>query len=354
MENLITTEPRTFLEDQRKRGWFWDHNAVFESDLSANAMLVRLYLARCSNGDRQAWPSLNTIARHCKISKPTVIKAVKELQEKGWLNKIIRKRPNQEHETTIYVLQDPPPISDEVSKERGSKADLPPVKNKTGKTGGVVKDVYHLVNQIDNVVKQVDPNNTQITIPSEQEKDKLFVSSLRSDTNNSASAFQAIRAAVDIPPEDEKEKCDSHPQAGAADEETFEDARGRKVEETGPSNRELIAELVEEYRAIEGIEPKKGDYAFIGALYNRYGYDCVMEAIHELGLAISAQEIGRPLLYLKAVVQAIAARLSERERDGGGFASGSSRKKARPGTSDWSACGDKKKRREMIKSLYLS
>lgn len=350
-ENLTFTEPKTLLEDKRKRGWFWDHNAVFESNLSANAMLVRLYLARCANGDRQSWPSLNTIARHCKISKPTVIKVIKELQEKGWLSRIVRRRPNQEHETTVYILHDPPSINDEANepKEGGGKADLPPVKNKTGNTGRVVKDIYHLVNQIDNVVKQVDSNNTQITIPSEQEKDKLFDSSLRSESNSSAPALRASCAAGGHSSLENKNP-DSHPRAGVADATGKENgSEDRGSEKTGdvPSSKELIAELVKEYRAVEGVKEARGDYAFIGALYNRYGYDCALEAIQELALAVAVQEIEKPLLYLKAVVQAIAARE-------GKLAGKSNRKKASPGMSDWSACDDKKKKREMIRSFYMS
>ncbi|WP_165859230.1 helix-turn-helix domain-containing protein [Desulfofundulus salinus] len=355
----IVTEPNVTLQDGRRKNWFWDYNDVFESDLSANAMLVRLYLARCANGDRHAWPSLNTIARNCKISKPTVIKALKELEEKGWLEKIIRKRPNQEYETTVYVLKDPPAAYASGSEEGGGKADLPPVKNKTGEGGGVVNDVYHLVNQIDNLVKQVDSNNTQITIPNEQEKDLSFVSSLRSDTNDSASAFQASGAAGgSATPENRADQRDSHPRAGAADaagkRKRDEDQGNERTGVDGvPSSKELIAELVKEYRAVEGVEGKKGDYAFIGALYNRYGYDRVLEAINELSLATAVQEIEKPLLYLKAVVQAIARR-GDRERDGGRSDRGSGRKKVEPGMSDWSTCGDKEKKRELLRSLYLS
>jgi DNA-binding MarR family transcriptional regulator len=112
------------LQDTRRKNWFWDHNAVFESDLSNNAILVRLYLARCANGERQAWPSLNTIGKHCKLSKPTVIKALKELEEKGWLTKTIRQRPNQEHETTVYSLTDPPAEAASDLREGGGKAIL--------------------------------------------------------------------------------------------------------------------------------------------------------------------------------------------------------------------------------------
>ncbi|WP_333870948.1 helix-turn-helix domain-containing protein [Desulforamulus putei] len=198
MPDVQITEPKIYLNDNRRKNWFWDYNDVFSSDLSDKAKLVRLFLARCANGDRQSWPSLNYIAKCCGISKPTVIKAINELEEKGWIQKTIRIRPNQEHESTVYALLDPPktddgsktvlpPVKTEPEEEGGGKATLPPVKKQTGlemggsKTallpvknitenppetgGGVVKQLYHVVKPFDDVVKPVDSNNTQITIP---------------------------------------------------------------------------------------------------------------------------------------------------------------------------------------------
>jgi DNA-binding MarR family transcriptional regulator len=81
--------------DNRKRGWFWDYNDVFGSSLSEHAIVVRLYLARCANKNQEAWPSLNTISRNCKISKPTAIKAVRELESQGWVRRIIRKNNDE-------------------------------------------------------------------------------------------------------------------------------------------------------------------------------------------------------------------------------------------------------------------
>jgi DNA-binding MarR family transcriptional regulator len=349
--NIIQAEPRVYLEDKRQRGWFWDCNEIFESDLSSSAILVRLYLARCANGDRQAWPSLNTIARHCRISKPTVIKALRELEEKGWLDKIIRRRPNQEYETTVYVLKDPPArvVSD---SEGGSKADLPPVKNKTSEAGGVVKQIYHPVKEVDNLVKQVDPNNTQITIPMIMSHE-LFVSSLRSDTNNSASALQAA-CAVDGGTSGKGKcdsECDSHPQAGAADAAGKGEKRG-KVSKTEadklPTSKELIAELVKEYRAVEGVAEAKGDYSFIGALYNKFGYDRVLEAIYELSLATAVQKIQKPLLYLKAILsggdrKSAGEKCVRCERSAPDLSAG-----------NWSRTMSPEEKRRLIQSLYLS
>ncbi|MFZ3048006.1 MAG: helix-turn-helix domain-containing protein, partial [Desulfatirhabdiaceae bacterium] len=60
-----STNVNDSLADGRRKNWFWDFNDVFSSDLSAYAKLVRLYIARCANQDRQAWPSYNRIAKEC-------------------------------------------------------------------------------------------------------------------------------------------------------------------------------------------------------------------------------------------------------------------------------------------------
>ena len=122
------------LIDNRRKNWFWDYNNIFDSSLSEHAMLVRLYLARCANQERQAWPSLNTITKQCKISKNTAIKALRELEEQGWIGRIVRQRANGEYESTVYCLEDPP------DKGGGGKASLPPVK-----AGGVVQPVHQVV-----------------------------------------------------------------------------------------------------------------------------------------------------------------------------------------------------------------
>ncbi|ACX51849.1 hypothetical protein Adeg_0702 [Ammonifex degensii KC4] len=95
------------LEDGRQKDWFWDHNAVFESDLSPNAKLVRLFLARCAGGDRVACVPLKEISRGCGLCKPAVVDALKELEEKGW---IARKRyavKVGKRKVNAYVLLDP-------------------------------------------------------------------------------------------------------------------------------------------------------------------------------------------------------------------------------------------------------
>ncbi|AZF90282.1 MAG: hypothetical protein BPH100C_221 [Phage 5P_2] len=71
-----------------------------------------------------------------------------------------------------------------------------------------------------------------------------------------------------------------------------------------PNNQQLIAELVDNhYRLIEGVKPAKGDYAFIGALYNEYGYEQVVTALNQLAMAMAVEPKDKPLVYLKGILK---------------------------------------------------
>lgn len=89
--------------------WYSDADKVFGSNLSAYAMLVRLYLAKCADKDGKACPSLNTIAKNCNISRPTVIKAIQELEAKGWISKELRQFEEGNFASSMYQLLVPLP-----------------------------------------------------------------------------------------------------------------------------------------------------------------------------------------------------------------------------------------------------
>jgi len=73
------------------------------------------------------------------------------------------------------------------------------------------------------------------------------------------------------------------------------------------NNSALIAELTKAYR--ETIPPEKyqkGDYAFVGRLYNQYGYDTVLMAINELGYTVEGGFVPeKPLVYLHSLVKKV-------------------------------------------------
>lgn len=167
------------LEDRRPKNWFWDYNDVFDSDLSAHAKLVRMYLARCAGEERKAWPSINTIAKHCGISKPTVKRAISELEEKGWLIKTSRVVASGEHLSNVYVLTHPDvanvaSVENELEQGGGFSQNLPVKNITTGDEGGRFsqnppgKNITTFEGGVGShrtyVGSQVAPNNTNLKI----------------------------------------------------------------------------------------------------------------------------------------------------------------------------------------------
>jgi hypothetical protein len=73
--------------------------------------------------------------------------------------------------------------------------------------------------------------------------------------------------------------------------------------ENSISNKELISELVSSYRKVKHVKPLKGDYSFMGRLYNRYGYEDCYAAIDTLSMKLERAPIDDPLLYLQGILK---------------------------------------------------
>ncbi|HHV62349.1 MAG TPA: hypothetical protein GXX51_06895 [Firmicutes bacterium] len=70
-----------------------------------------------------------------------------------------------------------------------------------------------------------------------------------------------------------------------------------------PTNKDLIIELVQRYREIPGVTPRKGDYAFMGRMYNKHGYDEVVIALDSLRSIMQRQHVEDPMVYLNSILQ---------------------------------------------------
>jgi hypothetical protein len=73
--------------------------------------------------------------------------------------------------------------------------------------------------------------------------------------------------------------------------------------ENSISNKELISELVSSYRKAKHVKPLKGDYSFMGRLYNRYGYEDCYAAIDTMSMKLERGPIDDPLLYLQGILK---------------------------------------------------
>jgi hypothetical protein len=82
-------------EDGRETELFWDYKRIFDVGLSSRAIAVRVCLVSLRHGKSC---DLDTVAQKCKLNKPAVMKALRELEDKGLL----------EHRDGTYLIKKPP------------------------------------------------------------------------------------------------------------------------------------------------------------------------------------------------------------------------------------------------------
>lgn len=84
------------------------HNEFIDSKLlSGNEKLVFIAIKRHLNSESlQAFPSIKTICNHTGMSKPTVVKAIKSLEEKEILTVERRESDERGHMSNLYTLMD--------------------------------------------------------------------------------------------------------------------------------------------------------------------------------------------------------------------------------------------------------
>ncbi|MFQ5788076.1 MAG: helix-turn-helix domain-containing protein [Thermodesulfobacteriota bacterium] len=86
------SKTKTYLEDGRRRGWFWSYDRIFDLDISEHAKLIYLNLCRRAKKSDNAFPSHARIAHDCSVSVQTVKRAIKELLEMGVIKFTSHKR----------------------------------------------------------------------------------------------------------------------------------------------------------------------------------------------------------------------------------------------------------------------
>ena len=88
--------------------YFQVPNKIFEvEDISIYAKMTYMYLARCGNQGKQAFPSYKTIADKCGMSRRKAIDSVKELIENKLLRKTERKIKPDMNKTNLYEVLNP-------------------------------------------------------------------------------------------------------------------------------------------------------------------------------------------------------------------------------------------------------
>ena len=114
----------------------------FKHGLSPASLLVYFVLRIRQNQNEECWPSINTIMEDAELSRPTVTKAIKQLEEKDLVEVIRQKVSAGMNEVNRYRCLKIPDIIDRErignkvvkkinhDKAKGSKINLPPIVNK--------------------------------------------------------------------------------------------------------------------------------------------------------------------------------------------------------------------------------
>ena len=72
--------------------------------LPPRAVSVYMYLMDRSNSGGSCWPGIKTIARDMNLSRSTVKRALTDLEQRGYLAKLPRYRPNGSNTSNLYTL----------------------------------------------------------------------------------------------------------------------------------------------------------------------------------------------------------------------------------------------------------
>lgn len=79
--------------------------SIYQEDLSPRSKLVYMYLKDRANKEGQCWPSIQTIGRDLGLSRSTVKRAIRELEQAALLTRRGRKRENEGDTSNLYQIQ---------------------------------------------------------------------------------------------------------------------------------------------------------------------------------------------------------------------------------------------------------
>ena len=77
---------------------------IYQSDLGHRARAVYMYLKDHADREGKCWPGIKTIAAELGLSRSTVKRALKELEQAAFLTKQGRKRENEGDTSNLYQI----------------------------------------------------------------------------------------------------------------------------------------------------------------------------------------------------------------------------------------------------------
>lgn len=79
-------------------------DSIYAAELPHRDVAVYMYLKNRANAEGRCWPSVRTIAKDLHLSRTTVQRALRELQQNGWITTEPRWRENGSCTSNCYRL----------------------------------------------------------------------------------------------------------------------------------------------------------------------------------------------------------------------------------------------------------
>ena len=76
-----------------------------DTELPSRARAVYMYLRDRADSEGKCWPGIKTIASDMRLSRSTVKRALTDLEQHGYLQKIPRYRDNGSSTSNLYSMQ---------------------------------------------------------------------------------------------------------------------------------------------------------------------------------------------------------------------------------------------------------
>jgi len=295
-------ETRVEVRDARRGGWFWDFCDVFDREMPAHAKIVRLYLARCANDQQMAWPSQETIAEKCGLSRASVVRALKWLVDNGWVRRLSRAG-GYNNLGTVYVLLNPPDVTSggqltHTESIQGESIHTESIPRESIPCESIQAESIHTDTPIGSV-----GHTEQYPRTISKERDKPigacatshFAQAHNEPGNQPGVPVGAMAGGARSP---------DPGLLGSSTEENEQEKKAARSSGETPDDRTLIAELTARLHQLPGVKPLRGHYSLIGRAYKEYGYQVVSEALEDMEFAlIGRQAMGLPDISEKELAQ---------------------------------------------------
>ena len=123
--SITDTQPQHEARDERHRfSHIYHADLIAMAEIGPSSLMVYAFIAKYADyRSRKAFPSIDTLAQDCNLSRNTVMKAIRDLSKAGLLKVTKEKTPNGYQKSTYTLMSKIDKAQCKNSTELGAKTD---------------------------------------------------------------------------------------------------------------------------------------------------------------------------------------------------------------------------------------